>query len=259
METISHDGRETAYRVARPDGEGPTVLYVHGSGGNHRVWARQYGPDGPSHPAVALNLSGHGESATVDTEPGPSTLDAYARDVAAVARETDAEVLVGNSLGGAVLFRTVLDDRYTPEAAVFAGSGAKLAVHERIRSMLADDYEAVIEFLHEGSRLLYRPEADRLEQSTAAMREAGQAITRRDYLSCHTFDVRDSLDEFDVPALALVGEHDGLTPPSYHEYLAEELPDCELSVVEDAAHLAMIEQPEAFNEALRTFIEERFR
>jgi 3-oxoadipate enol-lactonase len=75
-------------------------------------------------------------------------------------------------------------------------------------------------------------------------------VTRRDFLTCHTFDVRDRLDEVDVPALAVVGEHDSLTPPSYHEYLAAELPDCSLTVIEDAAHLAMLEQPAAFNDAV---------
>ena len=98
METVTHDGRETAYRLARPEGPGPTTLYVHGSGGNHRLWAAQYGPDGPAHPAVAVDLSGHGESEDIDTDPGPATLSAYAADVAAVAEATDAAVLTGNSL-----------------------------------------------------------------------------------------------------------------------------------------------------------------
>ncbi|MEF8780214.1 MAG: alpha/beta hydrolase, partial [Haloferacaceae archaeon] len=49
--------------------------------------------------------------------------------------------------------------------------------------------------------------------------------------------------------------HDRLTPPWYHEYLAEEIPDCELAHVEDAAHLAMLEQPTAFNAALEEFLD----
>lgn len=255
METVTHDGRETAYRLTRPGGSGPTALYVHGSGGNHRLWATQYGPDGPVHPAVALDLSGHGESDDVATEAGDGTLAAYAADVAAVAAETDAEVLVGNSLGGAVIFRVLLDGLYDPAGVVFAGTGAKLAVHERIRALLDEDYGAVIEFLHEDSRLFYRGDEEVIERSADAMRETGQSVTRRDYRSCHTFDVRDKLDGIGVPALALVGEHDNLTPPAYHEYLAEELPDCEFAVVDDAAHLAMVERPEAFNARLREFVE----
>ena len=57
-----------------------------------------------------------------------------------------------------------------------------------------------------------------------------------------------------TPALAVVGAHDRLTPPWYHEALAEGLPDCGLVTLPDAAHLAMLETPAAFNEALTAFL-----
>ncbi len=250
MEQAVHDGRETAYRYAQPDADGPTALYVHGSGADHRLWGHQYAPGGPFHPAAAVDLSGHGDSADIDTPPGPETLAAYAADVTAVASEVDADVLVGNSLGGAVVFETLLSGRFDPSAVVFAGTGAKLAVHESIRRLLREDFETAVETLHADSRLLHDPGEALREQSVDALRSVGRRVTRRDFLTCHTFDVRDRLDEVDVPALAVVGEHDSLTPPSYHEYLAAELPDCSLAVIEDAAHLAMLEQPAAFNDAV---------
>jgi 3-oxoadipate enol-lactonase len=252
MERVVHDGRETAYRLVRADGTGPTALYVHGSGADHRVWAHQYAPTGPFHPAAALDLSGHGDSGDIDTDAGPATLSAYAADVAAVARAVGADLLVGNSLGGAVVFETLLSDRFEPSGVVFAGTGAKLAVQESIREMLREDFEGVVEALHGDSLLLHDADKRVREQSRSALLSAGQRVTRRDFLTCHTFDVRERLGELDVPALAVVGEHDGLTPPAYHEYLAEELPDCELAVIENAAHLAMLERPEAFNATLET-------
>lgn len=254
METVSHDGRYTAYRLIGTDAKGPTTLYVHGSGGNHQVWVHQYALNGPAHPAAALDLSGHGDSDDIETEPGPETLSAYAEDVAAVAREIDADVLVGNSLGGAVVFEVLLSELFAPAAVVFAGSGAKLAVHERIRTALAEDFEAVIEYLHRPSMLFADADDQMVEQSKEAMREAGQQITRRDYLTCHQFDVRDRLDELHLPSLAVVGDSDQLTPPWYHEHLADQLPDCEYGTIEDAGHLAMLEQPEAFNTALERFV-----
>jgi 3-oxoadipate enol-lactonase len=255
MEQVVHDGRKTAYRLARPAADGPTALYVHGSGADHRLWTHQYAPAGPLHPAAALDLSGHAESSDIDTDAGPETLAAYADDVAAVARAVGADVLVGNSLGGAVVFETLLSGRFEPSAAVFAGTGAKLAVHESIRRMLREDFEAVVEALHGDSRLLHDADEQVREQSRSALLAAGQRVTRRDFMTCHTFDVRERLDELALPALAVVGEHDSLTPVSYHEYLADELPDCELAVIEDAAHLAMLEQPAAFNAAVETVVD----
>ncbi|QLH79023.1 alpha/beta hydrolase [Halosimplex rubrum] len=257
METVRHHGRETAYRTAGdPSSEaGAAVLYVHGSGATHRLWAAQYGPDGPARPAAALDLSGHGDSADVATDPGPETLDAYARDVIAVAEETGADALVGNSLGGAVALRVALDTEFDPGALVLAGTGAKLAVDGGLREWLAGDFDRAVDFLHGENRLFHDADERTLDRSRSQMRATGRAVTRRDFLTCHAFDVRERLGEVDAPALAVVGERDSLTPPSYHEFLAEELPDCEYVEIPDAAHLAMVERPEAFGRAVGRFLD----
>lgn len=254
METVTHDGRETAYRLTRPNAEGPTALYVHGSGGTHRVWAAQYGPEGPTHPAAALDLSGHGASEDVGTDPGPETLRAYGADVAAVARAIGADVLVGNSLGGAVVQHVLLANRVDVSRVVLAGTGAKLAVTGKLRTWLAEDFEQAVDALH-GDDMLFHDADKRTERrSRETMREVGRAVTERDFLTCHTFDVRERVGELDVGLLALVGEHDRLTPPPYHEYYAENAPDATLSVLAGAAHLAMVERPAAFADAVASFL-----
>lgn len=253
METVRHHGRETAYRLAGggADADGPAVLYVHGSGATHRVWGAQYGPDGPTHPAVALDLSGHGDSGDVDAEPGSQALAAYARDVIAVAEATDAQGLAGNSLGGAVCLHVAVETDFDPTGLVLAGTGAKLTVGEDLRTWLTEDFERAVDALHEPDRLFHDPDPRTVERSKRAMRETGQRVTRRDFLTCHRFDVRDRLAAVGAATLAVVGEHDGLTPPSYHEYLAEHTGG-ECVEIPDAAHLAMVERPDAFN---RTVLE----
>jgi pimeloyl-ACP methyl ester carboxylesterase len=255
MEYVSHHGRRTAYRLAQPDGSGPTILYVHGSGGNHRIWAAQYGPRGPSHPAAALDLSGHGDSEDVDTPPGTETLAAYADDVSAVADAVGADVLVGNSLGGAVVQHHLLDGNHSLSGAVLAGSGAKLAVTDSLREALGTEFEAAVDTLH-GENMLFHDAHDRMVgQSRETMHAVGQAVTERDFLSCHTFDVRDRLEEIGVPVFAVVGEYDRLTPVEYHEYIAETVPDGRLAVLEEAAHLAMVERPAAFAASVGAFLD----
>lgn len=257
MERVTHDGRTTAYRRVDRGGTGAPLCCVHGSGGTHGVWRSQLGRLSAERPVVALDLSGHGDSGDVDTSAGPETLAAYAADVGAVARETGARVLVGNSLGGAVVLTLLLDDpeALDLEAVVLAGSGAKLAVDETLQSLLDEDFEKAVEVLHREDLFFHDPDPRLVELSKAAMHEAGQAVTRRDFLSCHTFDVRDRLGEVSVPVLALTGEHDGLTPPWYHEYVAEHVPEGEWATVPDAAHLSMLERPDAFNDALTSFLE----
>ena len=250
METVNHSGRETAYE--RSDGEGAPVCYVHGSGLDHRAWRFQLNRS--EQPAVALDLSGHGDSGNVDVDPGYETLSVYADDVLAVAEETNCEALVGNSLGGAVLLHLAFERDFSPEALVLCGTGAKLAVQEDVLTWLDEDFERVVEFLQGSGLIFHDPDPEILETSKATMFETGRKVTRRDLRSCHTFDARRRLGEIDAPTLALCGEHDGLTPPRYHEYLAENIPTSELAILPDAAHLAMLERPMAFNNVLDEFL-----
>jgi pimeloyl-ACP methyl ester carboxylesterase len=256
MERVSHRGRVTAYRQTRPAAAGPTALYVHGSGATHRVWGRQYAPTGPTRSAVALDLSGHGDSDDIDADAGAATLDAYADDVVAVGRETDADVLVGNSLGGAIAQWVALERDWTPAALVLLGTGPGLPVFEGLQDWLANDWERAVEFLHDRDRLFHDTDHDAVSSSREQMEEVGQAVTRRDFMTCDAFDVRDRLGDIAVPVLAVCGEHDKLTPRAYHETLAREVPDGAVSFVPDAAHLAMVEQPGAFNDIVASFIED---
>ena len=253
MERVTHDGRDTAYRISDRDGDGATVCCIHGSGGSRDIWKAQARVS-DRFPVVALDLSGHGDSDDVEAPAGPATLDAYADDVVAVAEATDAAVLCGNSLGGAVALWVALEREIALDGLVFAGTGAKLTVTVELLDALATDFERAIDLLHEADRLFHDAPPEYAELSRAGMRDCGRAVTERDFRTCHAFDVRDRLGEISIPALAVVGEHDTLTPAAYHDYLATQIDGCERASVEAAAHLAMLEQPVAFNAALMAFL-----
>ena len=252
METVTHDGRTTAYR--RTDfGEGPTVCYVHGAGGSHDVWVEQYGDrEGP--PALAVDLSGHGDSDDVGVDAGRETLNAYADDVVAACEATGASVLCGNSMGGAVSLWVALERDLDVEALVLADTGAKLGVDDGFLESLDRNFESAVASLQVPDTLFHEPDDDLVEVSRRGLLETGRAVTLRDFRTCDAFDVRDRLGEIDLPTLALCGEHDPMTPPTFHEYLAAELPDCEYVEIDDAAHMPMLERPDVFNGAVRSFL-----
>lgn len=252
METVTHDGRTTAYRRTE-FGDGPTVCYIHGAGGSHQMWVEQYGDrEGP--PAVAVDLSGHGDSDDVATAPGEETLDAYADDVVAVCEATDATVLCGNSMGGAVALWVALERDLDIEALVLADTGAKLGVDAGFLESLSRNFESAVASLHVPDTLFHDPTDDLVEVSKQGLLTTGQADSVRDFETCDCFDARERLDEISTPTLALCGEHDPLTPPQFHEYLAAELPDCEFVELADTAHMPMLERPKRFNELLRSFL-----
>jgi len=252
METVSHDGRTTAYR-ATDFGDGPRVCYVHGAGGTHGVWVHQYGDrDGPR--AAAIDLSGHGDSDDVEAAAGRETLEAYAADVVAVCEATGASVLCGNSMGGAVALWTVLERDLDLAALVLVDSGAKIPVDDGLLDALERNFESGVASMHVPGTLFHDPNEDLVAVTRDAYLTTGPAVTRRDFRTCDAFDVRDRLDAVDLPTLVVCGEHDRMIPTEFQARLAESLPNGEYVELTDAAHMPMLERPAAFTAALRSFL-----
>ncbi|MFD1641549.1 alpha/beta fold hydrolase [Halohasta litorea] len=259
METVRHHGRSTAYSYSdRSNGSGPGCCCIHGSGGSHAVWNGQFQLASRT-PVAALDLSGHGESDDIDADAGYETLSAYTDDLEAVVEATDCSVLVGHSLGAAVALWAALERDLDLAGLVLTGAGPRLPVLSDLLEWLADDFEEAVEFLHEPDRLFHDPTPERREASINRLRKTGQAVTVRDFRTANRFNVIGRLDEIELPAAAVVGEYDQLTPLRYHQHFGEELSDCSVLRIQEAAHLAMLEQPQAFNAALSVFLDRIMR
>jgi 3-oxoadipate enol-lactonase len=57
-----------------------------------------------------------------------------------------------------------------------------------------------------------------------------------------------------VPTLVIVGEHDQMTPPEDSRSIAAGIPGAQLVTIDQAGHMSNLENPDAFNEALLTFL-----
>jgi pimeloyl-ACP methyl ester carboxylesterase len=84
-------------------------------------------------------------------------------------------------------------------------------------------------------------------QSAAGIIGAMQAMRDRP-------DSTPLLGQIRVPTLVVVGGEDVLTPPALARAMADAIPGARLATIEGAGHLANLEQPEAFNAAVRTFL-----
>ncbi|TWT07838.1 alpha/beta fold hydrolase [Planococcus sp. CPCC 101016] len=67
------------------------------------------------------------------------------------------------------------------------------------------------------------------------------------------FDVTDRLHEIEVPTLFLCGHFDEATPEAT-EYYASLVPDAEFHVFENSSHMPGIEEPEAYVETVREWL-----
>ena len=65
-------------------------------------------------------------------------------------------------------------------------------------------------------------------------------------------DTTARLKDIRLPVLAITGEQDGAAPGT--RTIGETIPGAKFVAIPQAAHIANLEQPEAFNRALREFL-----
>src|SRR3712207_442517 len=70
------------------------------------------------------------------------------------------------------------------------------------------------------------------------------------------FDLSESLEAVDVPALIATGDKDRLTPPVAARYMADRIPGSRLLILEDAGHCAFLEEHEVLNAEIAAFADE---
>lgn len=224
------------------------LYFIHGSGCDATVFDRQTAAFEGSH---ATTLPGHGGAGG-----GPQSIGEFAgavsRDLAE--RGFERAILCGSSMGGAIALELGLRGDERVAAVVLLGSGARLRVAPAIFERMENDFPAAARSLAE--MFFARPSPSLLDAATELMLHVGKEQTVADFRACDAFDATARLDALAVPLLAVTGERDVLTPPKFAQFLADRIPGASARILRDAGHLAMIEQPDATNDALRAFVEE---
>jgi pimeloyl-ACP methyl ester carboxylesterase len=253
MTVAELNGIEIGYDITGPPEGGRPVLFTHGYQASRRMWEAQALALADRYTAITWDLRGHGESGTPD-DPARYSHELMLGDMSALLDEADAEraVLVGHSLGGyaSLLFRLQHPERVRALVLFGSGPGYRDAEARGKWNDMAERFARSVE--ERGLDILQKASA---EVSGAAHRSP-QALAHaaRGMLAQKDSSVMDAITEIDVPTLVLIGAEDKPFIGS-SEYMAKKIPGAELVVIEGAGHAASIEQPEAFNEALLSFLD----
>jgi len=100
-----------------------------------------------------------------------------------------------------------------------------------------------------------QPLADYLRKTAGHARYAPDVIRHfaaRDY---GAIDVEDRLGEATHPVLVLAGRHDRICPAAASEDMASRLPDAELVVFENSAHMTFVEEQDRYLAVVRQFLD----
>ena len=247
MSELKRDGVTIYYE---DHGSGPAVLLSHGYSATSQMWQGQVGAF-PGYRVITWDMRGHGRTASPEDQSLYSeqhTVD----DMAAVLKacSVDRAVIGGLSLGGYMsLAFNVAHPGMTRALMLFdTGPGYKNPVGREGWNKTAETRAQTFEA--KGLDALGGSAEVRASSHTSA---AGLARAARGMLAQVDARVMESLEHIAVPTLVLVGEKDepflGAT-----DYMAKKIPGAQRVTVPAAGHAANIDNPVAFNAAVKEFL-----
>ena len=236
-------------RISILKGKERDVFYVHSSGSDALQWEKQLEEIG----GYAIDLPNHGKSEKVEVK----SVDDYAYYVGEAVKKTMKKaVLVGHSLGGAVVQKVYLNNPEVCKGLVLVGTGARLRVLPDILEGLKKNPEKAVELILE---MGFAEKGEEYEKKKREFLERTEVL-HLDLSLCDKFDLLEDYKsgkiKINVPTLIVVGEKDRLTPVKYAEFFHKHIPNSKLVVIKGASHMVMIEKPEEFNKALEEFLKE---
>ena len=232
------------------------IIFLHGVGSDKSVWRPQLEHFGKSRIAVAFDYPGYGESDLVER----ASRDDFAASIlgAMTALGIAKAHVCGLSLGGVVAIAMHAASAQRCASLIIADSFAVhpdgqaiydrsvAASHSMTMRALAEARSGVLL----GSAATDALRADVIETMAAIDPAAYRIGAEAVWLA----DQRERASAIALPTLVLVGEEDGITPPALSEDLHRLVHGSELAYIPGAGHLANIEQPQAFNRSIESFL-----
>lgn len=220
-------------------GAGEAIVLVHGVNDQAGTWFAVAPALARTHRVIVPDLPGHGESAPKE---GPLPLPLFVEQLHAVIEASNATqiTLVGNSLGGWLAMLYTLAHRDRVARLVLEASGG--LARPLKAPLTASNREQALQIL----KAVHGPKFEAPEWTIEAVLERAKdaPMLRMTDLLPHYLERR--LAEIDVPTTVIWGADDGVVPRDYAEALRDGIRGARFEVIEGAAHIPHVQQPERF-------------
>jgi 3-oxoadipate enol-lactonase len=239
----------------------PALVFCNSLGTDLRVWDALI-PRFLNHfRVVRYDKRGHGLSDVLEP---PYSIDDLVQDLVGLlaALSINEAVVCGISIGGLIAQRFASTHPHRVRALVLCDTGARIG-------SFASWEERIAAVQSSGLKLLAGPSMERWftqdyrERCPTEVRGYSNMLLRTSvegYIGAccalRDADLTSEASRIKQPTLVLGGERDVATPPELGQQLARLIPRADFSLIQRAAHLPCIEQPEAVVERMMRFFRE---
>ena len=235
-------------------GSGPALTFAHGASGNRLMWWQQIPEFEQDYTCISFDHRGWGSS--ID-DPNNIKTSQFASDLKALLSflEIDKTAIICQSMGGITGLNFSLTFPEMVSALVLAdttGGVGEPVVVDMLQSVSPPDHptrraltdsfianQPALTLLYEEIGLL-NPKRERSVVSSIFRDTSGPG--------------KETLKDFDIPIMLLVGESDLIFPPTVIEEVSKLFKDATYHVIPESAHASHFEQPDIFNDHLKTFL-----
>jgi len=236
----------------------PVVVFLHGAGMDHSVWAllaRSFAHHGCA--VLAPDFPGHGRSHGAPLASIAALADWTAALIAAAGAEKTR--LVGHSMGSLVALETAARHPGKVTALGLIATAAPMHVSDDLLNAAKANERAAIEMISlwgEGYRATLggslAPGLWMLGGAERLLERARPGAIFADLCACNTYaDALAAAGKVRVPSVVIQGSRDMMTPLKGGKAIAAAIPGCRLAVIDGAGHMLMSERPEEVLAALR--------
>jgi len=251
------------------DGSGSPLVMIHAGVADHRQWNNEFEYFALSHHVLRYDLRGYGKSEPVEGE------FSHMSDLVAVLDSLDIHepaVLMGCSMGGSLAMDFALTHPSRVMALIMVGSGPsglELDVPEPAKfAEVEKAYDAGdLDLAAELETQVWFDGTDRTpEQVNQEMRKLAYDMNRKalDHesrklgkrLPNTETPAFDRLTDLNLPVLVIVGTQDIPYILAAADYMKGNLPTIQNVILDDAAHLPNMDQPDEFQQIVGSFLKE---
>ena len=240
--------------------DAPVLVFSNSLGSDHRIWDAVLPYLRDKFRIIRYDQRGHGLS---DATPAPYAISDLIDDLAGLLDRLniDNAFVCGLSVGGMIAQGLAANYPHRARALVLCDTAMQIGPaniwNERIAVIQKDGISALTDPImerwftrafREGRVTEFSGYINMLER-TPVEGYIGTCCAIRDA------DLREAAGAIRQPTLVLCGDQDLATPPALVRELAEAVSGAAYSLIEDAAHISCVEQPELFSRLVINFLE----
>jgi len=239
------------------------IIFIHGFPFDHTLWNDVINEFKDEYFCISYDIRGFGES---EFNTGQYTMESYVEDLENIISELklDKPIICGFSMGGYIALRINEKLKGKYKALILANTAtnsdndeAKLKRASAISSIDAKGVEPFLDnfFSAAFSEDFSKKESQKIEEIKNKIMNFSPVGIKGGLLAMISrTDTTQSLKDIDIPVLLISGENDKIIPVDTMKQMANKIKNSTLVCLSNSGHVSMLEKPDAFNSAIRSFL-----